>query len=232
METVLGMSALSVSSTGVDNMYIVYKTINMITGEYYVGSHKLSEDNRVDDYLGSGKKLLESISKYGKENFIRETLAEFTESKAALELEHKIIKDCKSDKNCLNGSTGGQNFEYINANGLNNSANNYMIANRKHLELMNNPIYAKRFRDNIRKGFTEESRARLSAASKGNKYFLGKHHTDETKRRIGSKTSISQAGSVNSQYGTYWITDGKINKKWNDSLGDIPEGFYRGRKIK
>ena len=36
METVLGMSALSVSSTGVDIMYIVYKTTNKITGDYYI----------------------------------------------------------------------------------------------------------------------------------------------------------------------------------------------------
>lgn len=36
----------------------------------------------------------------------------------------------------------------------------------------------------------------------------------------------------NSQYGSYWITDGKTNMKWRDSKGSIPEGFYRGRRMK
>lgn len=38
-------------------------------------------------------------------------------------------------------------------------------------------------------------------------------------------------GPHNSQTGTYWITDGKINKKWKQDKGEIPEGFHRGRKM-
>ena len=34
----------------------------------------------------------------------------------------------------------------------------------------------------------------------------------------------------NSQFGTFWITDGVVNKKWKDDKGDIPVGFQRGRK--
>ena len=36
----------------------------------------------------------------------------------------------------------------------------------------------------------------------------------------------------NSQFGSYWITDGVSNIKWRDSKGDIPEGYERGRVIK
>ena len=36
-------------------------------------------------------------------------------------------------------------------------------------------------------------------------------------------------GENNSQYGTFWITNGIYNKKWRDSYGELPEGFYRGR---
>lgn len=36
-------------------------------------------------------------------------------------------------------------------------------------------------------------------------------------------------GSKNSQFGSYWITDGTVNKKWKQDLGDLPEGFYKGR---
>ena len=37
------------------------------------------------------------------------------------------------------------------------------------------------------------------------------------------------AGKKNSQYGTYWITNGTVNKKWKDSKGVIPNGYYLGR---
>lgn len=39
----------------------------------------------------------------------------------------------------------------------------------------------------------------------------------------------SYAGPRNSQFGTFWITDGTVNRKWNPSLGALPEGFYKGR---
>lgn len=52
-------------------MSIIYKTTNLINGKIYVGQHKTSAN---DGYLGSGKLITRSIKKYGKENFIRETL--------------------------------------------------------------------------------------------------------------------------------------------------------------
>ena len=65
--------------------------------------------------------------------------------------------------------------------------------------------------------------------NKGNKYALGHHHTEENKKKISAITSIAQRGSSNSQYGTFWITNGLENKKWRNSYGDIPEGFRKGR---
>ena len=35
----------------------------------------------------------------------------------------------------------------------------------------------------------------------------------------------------NSQFGTYWITDGNVNKKWKDEKGPIPNNFYKGRVV-
>lgn len=51
--------------------YIIYKTTNLINGKIYVGQHSTSAN---DGYLGSGKLIKRAIEKYGKENFIRETL--------------------------------------------------------------------------------------------------------------------------------------------------------------
>ena len=98
METVLGMGALSVSSTGVDIMYIVYKTINKITRDYYIGSHKLGKFDRKNLYLGSGKKLQKQIEKYGKDNFERITLKTFDDNDSAIDYEHYIISQCRQDK--------------------------------------------------------------------------------------------------------------------------------------
>jgi hypothetical protein len=39
----------------------------------------------------------------------------------------------------------------------------------------------------------------------------------------------SYAGVNNSQFGTYWITDGTTNMKWNDDKGRIPKKFFLGR---
>lgn len=39
-------------------------------------------------------------------------------------------------------------------------------------------------------------------------------------------------GSRNSQYGSYWITDGTNNKKWRDDFGSPPDGFTKGRIAK
>lgn len=43
---------------------------------------------------------------------------------------------------------------------------------------------------------------------------------------------IKPVNTKNSQYGTYWITNGSDNKKWRDSKGPIPTDYYKGRIIK
>ena len=52
-------------------MSIIYKTTNQVNGKYYVGQHFTSAD---DGYLGSGKYFKRALKKYGKENFVRETM--------------------------------------------------------------------------------------------------------------------------------------------------------------
>ena len=55
-------------------MNFIYLTTNVINGKQYIGSHN-GEIN--DSYLGSGKLLIKSIKKYGKENFKRIILEEW-----------------------------------------------------------------------------------------------------------------------------------------------------------
>lgn len=53
-------------------MNIVYCTTNKVNGKKYIGSHNGNKPS----YLGSGVNLTQAIKKYGKENFIRQTLWE------------------------------------------------------------------------------------------------------------------------------------------------------------
>jgi len=49
---------------------IIYKTINLINGRFYVGQ----DLNNNPNYIGSGKILKQAINKYGKDNFKKEIL--------------------------------------------------------------------------------------------------------------------------------------------------------------
>ena len=69
-------------------MAIVYCTTNLINGKKYIGSHK---DNG-DWYLGSGVYLAKAIKKYGRENFVRETLWEGDESER-YKVEQKMCEE-------------------------------------------------------------------------------------------------------------------------------------------
>jgi len=70
-------------------MNFVYLTTNLVNGKQYVGSHKGDID---DNYLGSGKILLNAIKKYGSKNFKRKIIKECN-SLDNLKLETKYISE-------------------------------------------------------------------------------------------------------------------------------------------
>ncbi len=76
-------------------MNIIYKTINKINGKIYIGKH-VQDGSEFDGYLGSGSYLKNAIKKYGKENFIRETLEVVEDEKLINEREIFWIAELKS----------------------------------------------------------------------------------------------------------------------------------------
>lgn len=105
--------------------YIVYKTTNLINGKVYVGVHYTNPDI-FDGYIGCGvskkdkkkkvdKGLPVAVRKYGYENFKRETLFVYPDTKegrkAAYDKEAEIVDEewVKSDKNynLVVGGLGG-----------------------------------------------------------------------------------------------------------------------------
>ena len=131
----------------------VYKITCLVTGEYYFGS---SFNAKRDSYWGAGRKIKERISKYGKENFVKEIIEEFDDRVEAHKKENQYIEKFRNDDKCLNikceyhfGTYGEESREKMG---------------------------------DARRGKTlsEETKAKLSAAN------LAKHHTEEVKAKLSA----------------------------------------------
>lgn len=202
--------------------YYIYKTTNQINGKFYIGMH--CTDNLNDGYIGSGTQLKRSIIKHGKENFKREILEFLPNKEELIKREKEIInEEVLNDPNSMNLQPGGggglttdeHKRKFFRAGGL------------ATLELL------KQYRENHLEKMKTDKEYRELYVSKlkgGNNYWLGKHHNDETKKKIGESNSIKQKGTLNSQFGTCWITNGIENKKVKKE-DTIPEGWELGRTL-
>ena len=83
--------------------FIIYETTNLINGMKYRGLHKCKSLD--DGYLGSGKRFISALKKYGKENFKR-----------------KILEFCKSQEDMIEREAFYVNNEWVK------SKNNYNVA--------------------------------------------------------------------------------------------------------
>ncbi len=207
--------------------YIVYKTTNQVNGKFYIGTHKTVDLN--DDYLGSGKYLKYAIKKYGVDNFKKEILFVFDNPEAMFAKEAEIVtEEFLSENNTYNLKKGGEGgFDFLNSEKYKNPTHekeHYMMMTERRKKIFPNGVFFNRTHN-------QKAKKKISNAKKGQQSFLGKSHSEETKKIIGQKNSKHQIGSKNSQYGTCWITDGRFNKKI--SINDkLPDGWKRGRVIK
>lgn len=206
-------------SNNAHRYFYIYKTTNLINGKFYIGMHTTSNLN--DGYIGSGKHLKSSIKKYGKENFKKEILEFLPNKQELIKREREIInEEILNDPNSMNlqlGGGGGLSSEehkrkFHRAGGI--STKHLLEQYREnHLTKMKTDIvYREKYIDKL----------------KGNQNWLGKHHNDEAKKKIGEANSIKQKGILNSQFGTCWITNGTENKKIKKE-DTLPEGWRLGR---
>jgi hypothetical protein len=185
--------------------YYIYKTTNLINGKYYIGMH--TTDNLNDGYVGSGKRLWYSINKYGKENFKCEILEMLSDRTSLKEREKELVnEELLKDFMCMNLKTGGVGG-FVDKE---HAKKFYLAGANGHKEKMKNDYdyrnkILKTLLDNLKRNH-EEGKIKYDT-------FTGKKHSEETKRLIGIKNSISQKGEKNSQFGTCWITNGIENKK-------------------
>jgi hypothetical protein len=209
-----------------NRIQFVYKTTNLMNGTYYIGVH--STWNIEDDYLGSGKRLIRSVNKYGRENFKREILAFFETNKEAYEYEsHLVNEELIKDELCLNlkpGGSGGFSSEQqkMNAN-KSNQRQKWLMKNDKNWA-DNRICKMKESGSNTFKKLHSEGKIKHDN-------FKGKSHTEESKKLMSESSKNKGLSDSNSQFGTCWITNGTQNMKIRK--GDsIPEGWSLGRKLK
>lgn len=220
--------------------YFIYKTTNLVNRKYYIGMHKTN--NLSDGYLGSGILLKRAITKYGKESFKREIL-EFCSDYEELKEKEKdyVNENVVNDKNSYNLKLGGEGgFDYINNNFLGEIT--MISAREKFLELIKtNPDAKETWQKHLKEAKTEELLKRISTSlkekwEKDGHPWTGRKHSEETKRKISEKNSLSLAGQRNSQFGTCWISNPLIKKTIKirkEQLYDyICEGWIKKRIIK
>lgn len=111
--------------------YYLYQITNLVNNKIYVGVHKT--DNLNDGYMGSGKKLLNAIRKYGIENFKKDILEYFDNEELMYDKEISIVnKDFLLREDVYNMKLGGPaNFYYVNKAGLNHKVNQHLIHGNK-----------------------------------------------------------------------------------------------------
>ena len=90
---------------GIQHHYF-YKIVNKVNNHFYYGIH--STYNLNDDYMGSGPGIKEAIKEFGRENFTKEILKEFSTRDQALKYEKEIVTQLLvKDKTCYNRTIGG-----------------------------------------------------------------------------------------------------------------------------
>lgn len=151
----------------------VYQITNLVNNKKYIGKHHGELD---DDYYGSGTLIKDAIKKYGKENFRKDILYIANSEKEAYEKEAEFIElfDAVNNPEYYNIAPGG---EYTHSNSL---------------SFTRDRSYCK----------TEEYRKKMSLATSGEKNGMyGKHHTEESKKKMSKHSKGLTAGEKNGMYG-------------------------------
>ena len=150
---------------------IVYKTTNLINGRIYIGQTIRDDKN----YLGSGKYFILALNKYGKENFVRETLEVLPEGTSQNNLDECEAKRIKF-YNSTNKKIGYNLMERSGQGGKCSEE-----TRKKHSELM------KGNKNFLGKRHSEETKQKISEIKKGKK------HTEEAKQNMSdAKQNMSE----------------------------------------
>jgi hypothetical protein len=184
--------------------HYIYKITCLKNNRYYIGMH--STDNLEDGYMGGGKRIKNSVRRYGKNCHIKEII-EFLENREILAKREKDIinEELIKDPLCLNLCTGG----HYNDRGWTDE--DRLKASNRLKELNKDPEWTKKHSEKIINGLKE------SPKKGGLKAFLNKNHSEASKKKMSKSSKGKGLGNNNSQFGKIWIYNDNIkeNKKIN-----------------
>jgi len=218
--------------------YYLYKITNLLNNKIYIGVHKTKNVN--DGYMGSGKKLLIAIKKYGIHNFKKDILEFFHDEKSMYEKEKEYVtEEFLSRKDIYNIRIGGYGgFDHINkiatkedkakAGMLGYYAS--VLSNNRYIFNKEDYIKGREAFKNKRKNDSEFNKQWLENNKKARD--LANSLESIEKRKKSFDRIDHQKGEKNSQFGTCWIYNDKHNKKIkNDELDSyLKLGYVKGRK--
>ena len=188
---------------------IIYKTINLVNGKFYIGQSKNNNSN----YYGSGNLIKKAIKKYGKENFRKEILCICNSPQELNEQEKFWINKLNSTNLDIgyNLEKGGADSSHINK--------------REKCTY----VFTQKHKDNISKGTKNKPKSKKHieniikshADVSGDKNpMFKKHHSKKTKSIISKKNK----GKIKSQDNIQQIslrTQGENNIKAKLTEKDI-----------
>lgn len=220
--------------------HYIYKIICLKNERYYIGMH--STNNLEDGYMGGGKRIKNSVKKHGKDAH-RKDILEFFESREDLKKREiqLVNEELINDPMCMNLQLGGGGG-FINEE---HKMKCSLAGNKRLIELISSnsdfrndfikksTIGSIKGLEKIKKNNSEEYEKIKNA---GRTSFIGKLHSEETKKKIGEINSLHQGGTNNSQYGKKWIYNmvEKKSIKIDESSIEyyISIGWILGRKLK
>jgi hypothetical protein len=199
-----------------------------VNNKIYIGVHKTHDMN--DGYMGSGKVIKRAMEKYGSDNFRKDILEEFQDSKSMYDREKEIVtEEVLSRDDVYNLRRGGHGgFDYINQHSLNQSGDRTHARKVRAQNLYKGTqrrILAGKcgFQLKPSPGFkTTEQRENALVA-------MSSPESREKKKATWKKNNRGK-GNKNSQFGTIWITNENKNVKIKKT-DPIPEGWRRGRVV-
>jgi hypothetical protein len=149
-------------------MYTVYKITNKVNNKFYIGVHKTDTPN--DSYMGSGLAVRKAISKYGRENFVKDILY-ITEAKdEAYQKEAELTVDYINE-NCYNMRRGGVGG-FTRENALKGNAASFKLLTKEQRSA------------NGKKGYLKANNDPVECGRKGGLANKGKPKPEEFKQKL------------------------------------------------
>jgi len=187
------------------DIYIVYKTTNLVNGKFYIGVHKVSGRG----YLGSGLALKGAIKKYGRENFMRDILFSFDNSDAAYLKEADVVNvEMINNPNCYNIGLGGLCGPVMIGKTHPMYGKKHSKETRKKMSESHKGKYTGENHPNYGKTISEEHKKKLREAHTGRK--LSKEHK--------KKMSEARKGENHPMYGK------KLSQEHKKNLSESHKG--------